>query len=65
MKDDAAIIRSAYEQALANVYLKFFDAYSLATGENDKQKQDQAETRFRTAVTIARQTRDRAVAILQ
>ena len=59
--NDQQIIASAYEARLEQVYLTFHGECIVAHDQNAKQ---QAERRFTDGVTLARQIRDRALAIL-
>jgi hypothetical protein len=56
------VIQRAYESALASVYAAFAMAYTEALG--NKQKEAEAEARFRRGVLHARFLRDHALALL-
>jgi hypothetical protein len=62
MNNDTEIIKKSYEQLIQQV---FNDSWNDAFVGNPPPKQiQQAEAKFRDAVTKARQARDRAIALL-
>jgi hypothetical protein len=62
MNNDTEIIKKSYEQLIQQI----FDAYwnDAFVGKPPSSQIQQAETKFRDAVTKARQARDRAIALL-
>jgi hypothetical protein len=58
---DKDVIQAAYEDQIKKVFSIFSDAYAIAQNPGEEQ---QAEQRFRTAVTKARDARTRAQNIL-
>jgi hypothetical protein len=58
---DTEIIASGYEDTIKQVYSTFFTSYITAEDQNAEQ---QAEQRFVQGIKVARQIRDRALAIL-
>jgi hypothetical protein len=62
MSPDQALIQSAYEDAIKELYAKLFQAYAEAGGEAGQERQ--ADQRFTAGVGLARSSRDRAVALL-
>jgi len=55
------LIQQAYEDFIKNLFKVFYDAYT--TSENPKDEAA-AERKFTKAVKVARDARDRAIAIL-
>lgn len=62
MNPDQTAIQSAYEEALKNLYAKLFEAY-ITTGGAAAPEQE-ADGRFTAGLTVARRSRDRALALL-
>ena len=62
MNSDQTLIASAYEDAIKGLYARLFDAFVTAGG--DAAQQQQAEQRFMTGVGLAKNSRDRAIALL-
>jgi hypothetical protein len=62
MNADQTVIQSAYEEALHTLYAKLFEAY-ITTGGAAAQEQE-ADGRFIAGLTVARRSRDRALALL-
>ena len=60
--DDKALVQTAYETTFAAIYKAFFEAYTSASG--DKQKEAEAEARFQSGVIHIRHIRDRALGLL-
>ena len=60
--NDADIIRKAYEEIIQSNFKIFYHAAFESKPTPDEVQQ--AETRFRHGVTLARQARDRAIALL-
>ena len=58
---DLEIIDAAYADIVKEVWTAFYNGSVAAQSQNDKQ---QAELRFSNGITLARQVRDRARAIL-
>ena len=58
---DQQIITQAYEEKVKLLFSTFFDAWSLAKDADEKTKSEQ---RFQRGIQLARQARDRAIAIL-
>jgi hypothetical protein len=62
MNPDQTAIQCAYEEAIQNLYAKFFEAYITAGGTAAQEQE--ADGRFTAGLTVARRSRDRAVALL-
>jgi len=62
MNPDQKLIQSAHEDAIKGLYAKLFEKYAEA-GSVPADEQE-AEQNFSTGVTLARRSRDRAVALL-
>jgi hypothetical protein len=62
MNSDQQLVQSAYEDAIKVLYAKLFDGYAAAGG--DQALEHQAGQNFSTGVTLARKSRDCAVALL-
>ena len=62
MNPDQKLIQSAYEDAIKGLYARLFDGYAAAGG--DQGQEQQADRNFTTGVTLARRSRDRAIALL-
>jgi hypothetical protein len=62
MNPDQQLVQSAYEYAIKGLYAKLFDGYAAAGG--DQAQEQQADQNFSTGVTLARRSRDRAIAVL-
>jgi hypothetical protein len=62
MNPDQMLIKSAYEDAIKDMYAQLLKGYAEADG--DAAKQQQAEQRFTAGVGLARSSRDRAVVLL-
>lgn len=62
MNPDQSLIHSAYEDAVKSLYAKLFDSYAGAGG--DAMQIQQAEQRFTMGIGLARNSRDRAIALL-
>ena len=62
MNSDPEIIQSAYQDALKRLYATLVLQYTDAEGVEAAQKQGEAH--FTAGVAIARETRDRAIALL-
>jgi hypothetical protein len=58
---DQQIITQAYEEKVHILFSTFCDAWSLAKDADDRSKSEQ---HFQIGVQLARQARDRAIAIL-
>jgi hypothetical protein len=58
---DQQIITQAYEQKVQVLFSTFCDTWSLAKDADEKTK---AEQHFQRGIQLARQARDRAIAIL-
>jgi hypothetical protein len=58
---DQQIITQAYEEKVQILFSTFSDAWSLAKDADDKTKSEQ---HFQIGIQLARQARDRAIAIL-
>ncbi len=58
---DQQIITQAYEEKVRNLFSTFCDAWSLAKDTEEKTK---AEQHFQRGIQLARQARDRAIAVL-
>ncbi|MBK1815709.1 hypothetical protein JIN84_08780 [Luteolibacter yonseiensis] len=56
-----AIFNDAYEDTLKHLFKIFFEARLIAKNDTEREV---AEDRFMTGARIARETRDRAVALL-
>ena len=61
MMTDREIIGGAYQDTIALVYSRFFDAYLVA---DDDEQREHAEKAFQRGIQKAREIRDRALAIL-
>ena len=61
MNPDQKLIQAAYEDAIKGLYAKLFEGYAEAGVPAQEQK---AEQNFSTGVTLARRSRDRAIALL-
>jgi hypothetical protein len=62
MTDDQKTIQTAYANALGKLYAEFFDEYTQAGG--DTTQEQQADQRFTTGLSLARKSRDRALALV-
>ncbi|MDE3196194.1 MAG: hypothetical protein KGN84_07615 [Acidobacteriota bacterium] len=62
MNPDQNLIQSAYQETIQKLFSQLFDGYVTAAG--DAGQRQQAEQNFMNGVRTARQTRDRAVALL-
>ena len=62
MNPDQKFIQSAYEDAIKGLYARLFDGYAAAGG--DQGREQQADQNFTTGFTLARRSRDRAIALL-
>ena len=60
--DDKLLVQAAYEATFAAIYRAFYEAYTSAGG--DKQKEADAEAHFQFGVTHVRHVRDRALELL-
>lgn len=60
--DEKLLIQAAYEATFASIYRAFYEAYTNAGG--DKQKEAEAEAHFQFGVTHVRHVRDCALALL-
>lgn len=60
--DDKLLIQAGYEATFATIYKAFYEAYTNAGG--DKQKEAEAEAHFQFGVTHIRHVRDCALALL-
>jgi hypothetical protein len=58
---DEDLIKQAYEEFIKNLFKSFYDAY---TTSNSSTQEKAAEQIFQNAVKVARNARDRALAIL-
>jgi hypothetical protein len=58
---DRELIGSGYQDTIAVLYRRFFDAYLVA---DDDEEREHAEKAFQRGVQKAREIRDRAMAIL-
>ena len=58
---DTETIAAGYEDTIKQVYATFYNSYITAEDQNAEQ---QAEQRFVQGVKVARQIRDRALAVL-
>ncbi|MGE5305587.1 MAG: hypothetical protein ACM3TN_19930 [Alphaproteobacteria bacterium] len=58
---DQQIITQAYEEKVKLLFSTFCDAWSLAKDADEKTKSEQ---HFQRGIQLARQARDRAIAIL-
>ena len=58
---DSEIVNNAYAENVKLLYVTFYNALIIAQDQNAKQ---QAEQRFTQGITLARQIRDRAIAII-
>lgn len=61
MNRDQQIILAAYDDAIKSLYSNLFDGYVAADG--DAAQEQQADRRFTTGISLARSSRDRAVAL--
>jgi hypothetical protein len=61
MSHDQQTVLSAYDDVVKKLYATLFDSYVTAGG--DANEQQQAEQRFSNGLTLARQSRDKAVAL--
>jgi len=59
--NDSDLVVQAYEDTVRLLFSRLFDACVVA---KDADEQAQAEQRFQTGVRKARETRDRAIALL-
>jgi len=62
MNPDQKLIQSAYEDAIKGLYATHFQGYASAGGVQEQEQQ--ADQSFAAGVTLARRSRDRAVALL-
>jgi hypothetical protein len=62
MNPDQELVQSAYEDAIRRLYSALFDGYATAGGVHAQEQQ--AEQNFATGVSLARRSRDRAIALL-
>ncbi len=62
MASDQDIIQSTYEDALRQLYGKLFQGYAEAGGDAGQQRQ--AEQHFAAGLALARNSRERALALL-
>ena len=62
MTDDQEMIQTAYANALGKLYAELFDEYTQAGG--DTAEEQQADHRFTTGLSLARKSRDRALALV-
>jgi hypothetical protein len=62
VNDDIGTIKVAYQDALKKLFAVLFDGTVTALG--DQAKITQAEQRFTAGLTLARHTRDRALALV-
>jgi hypothetical protein len=62
MTDDQKTIQTAYANALGKLYAELFDEYTQAGG--DTAEEQQADQRFTTGLSLARKSRDRALALV-
>jgi len=62
MNPDQNLIQSAYEDAIKELYALLFQGYAAAGGDHEQQKE--ADQHFTVGVGLARNARDRAVALL-
>jgi hypothetical protein len=62
MNPDQKLIEPAYEDAIKGLYKKLFEGYVEAGGVAAQEQQ--ADQNFTTGVTLARRSRDRAIALL-
>jgi hypothetical protein len=60
--DDRTTIQSAYQEAVKKLYATLFDAYLTAGGGADLKKA--ADDHFSAGLTVARTSRDRALALV-
>jgi hypothetical protein len=62
MNPDQQLIQSAYEDAIKRLYSALFDGYATAGGVQAQEQQ--ADQNSATGVSLARRSRDRAIALL-
>ena len=58
---DQDIINQAYQASLNKLFAVFYDAYAVASTQDDK---TQAEQRFQDGIKFARSVRDKALTLL-
>jgi hypothetical protein len=62
MDPDQELIQSAYQDAIKRLYATLFDGYAAAGGVQAQEQQ--SDQNFAAGVTLARRSRDRAIALL-
>jgi hypothetical protein len=62
MTDDKTTIQTAYADALGKLYAELFDQFVQAAG--DIAQEQQAEQHFTMGLSLARRSRDRALALV-
>jgi hypothetical protein len=62
--NDQAVIQQSYEAVVDKLYGVFNAAYILALANHDDQGKTHAEDAFSSGLLLARQARDRALALL-
>ena len=62
MNPDQALINAAYQEAIKSLYTTLYTSYAEAGGVAAQEQQ--AEQNFMAGITLARRSRDRAIALL-